>query len=83
MNDAEPGDAQPADARPGAQGLVAELWYAAAPDLDDPLLLDALRIVSADVQWQGGALVVPHGGPVDAPGGGAVNTPAGGAVGRW
>lgn len=45
--------------------LVAELWYAEAPDLDDPALLSALREVSAEAEAQHGSFTVPH--PVPAP----------------
>ena len=40
--------------------LMAELWYADVPDLQDPALLSALRDVSADTEVQDGSLTVPH-----------------------
>ncbi len=40
--------------------LVAELWFAVPPDLDDPTLLDALRVIAPDAERQSGSLVVPH-----------------------
>ena len=43
-------------------GLVAELWYAEAPDLADPLLLEGLRAVSPGTEAQDGSLVVPYDG---------------------
>ena len=46
----------------GREGLVAELWYATAPDLADPLLLEGLRAVSPDAEAQDGSLVVPYDG---------------------
>ena len=39
------------------EGLVAELWYASAPDLGDPLLLEGLRAVSPGTEAQDGSLV--------------------------
>ena len=44
------------------EGLVAELWYAEAPDLTDHLLLEGLRAVSPGTQAQDGSLVVPYDG---------------------
>ena len=44
------------------EGLVAELWYATAPDLEDPLLLEGLRAVSPGTQAQEASLVVPYDG---------------------
>jgi hypothetical protein len=44
------------------EGLVAELWYAEAPDLADPLLLEGLRAVSPGTEAQDGSLVVPYDG---------------------
>jgi hypothetical protein len=42
--------------------LVVELWYAAdAPDLADPELIQALRILSPDTEPQMESVVVPHG----------------------
>ncbi len=49
--------------------LVAELWYAEAPDLNAPALLDALRQLSGDAEQQDGSLVVPH------PGSGSADQP--------
>ena len=46
----------------GRESLVAELWYATAPDLADPLLLAGLRAVSPDAEAQDGSLVVPYDG---------------------
>ena len=40
--------------------LVVELWYAEAPDLGDPRLLDALRSLSPAAQLQMDSVVVPH-----------------------
>jgi len=40
--------------------LVVELWYAEAPDLRDPRLLDALRSLSPAAQLQMDSVVVPH-----------------------
>jgi hypothetical protein len=45
--------------------LVAELWYAEAPDLDAPAVLEALRAVSPAAEAQDGSLTVPH--PLDEP----------------
>ncbi len=42
--------------------LVAELWYASAPDLSDPRLLEGLRAVSPGTEAQQGSLVVPYDG---------------------
>ena len=42
--------------------LVAELWFATAPDLGDPLLLAGLRAVSPQTQAQDGSLTVPYDG---------------------
>ncbi len=52
----------PTPDRPGPErpALVAELWYEAAPNLEDPGLLAALREVSADTEAQGSAVTVPH-----------------------
>ncbi len=55
----------------GAQGdtglaLVAELWYTEAPDLTDPDLLEALRVVRPDARAHEGSLSVPH--PLGDPG---------------
>ncbi|SEQ05226.1 DUF4261 domain-containing protein [Microlunatus flavus] len=47
--------------------LVAELWYASAPDLGDPLLLEGLRAVSPGSEAQEGSLVVPYDGGEVAP----------------
>jgi hypothetical protein len=42
--------------------LVVELWYAeAAPDLEDPRLLEVLRRLAPDAEPQMGSVVVPHG----------------------
>jgi Domain of unknown function (DUF4261) len=57
------------------EGLVAELWYAAAPDLGDHLLLEGLRAVSPGTQAQDGSLVVPYDGAEVPP---RTDTPAGG-----
>jgi len=49
------------------ESLVAELWYATAPDLTDPVLLEGLRAVSPGTEAQDGSLVVPYdGGEVPA-----------------
>jgi hypothetical protein len=45
--------------------LVVELWYAEAPDLADPQLLDELRVIAPAAERQEGSLVVPHGTAVD------------------
>lgn len=47
---------------PGAPSLslIAELWYADVPDLDDPAVLAALRGVSPATEAQDGSLTVPH-----------------------
>jgi hypothetical protein len=45
--------------------LVVELWYAEAPDLADPELLDALRVIAPAAERQEGSLAVPHGAAVD------------------
>ena len=44
------------------ESLVAELWYAVAPDLADPLLLEGLRAVAPQTQAQDGSLTVPYHG---------------------
>jgi hypothetical protein len=44
------------------ESLVAELWYAAAPDLSDRLLLEGLRAVAPGVEVRDGSLVVPYDG---------------------
>jgi Domain of unknown function (DUF4261) len=54
------------------ESLVAELWYAEAPDLTDRLLLEGLRAVSPGTEVQDGSLVVPYDGaelpaPLDPP----------------
>ncbi len=41
--------------------LLAEIWYAAPPQLDDPDLIDALREIAPDTERQSDSLVVPHG----------------------
>jgi len=41
--------------------LVVELWYAEAPDLGDPRLLQALRSRWPATELQLGSIVVPHG----------------------
>jgi hypothetical protein len=57
------------------EALVAELWYATAPDLTDPVLLEGLRAVSPGTEAQDGSLVVPYdGGEVPA----RTDPPAGG-----
>ncbi|WP_375423976.1 DUF4261 domain-containing protein [uncultured Friedmanniella sp.] len=43
-----------------ALSLVAELWYEAPPELDDPALLAALREVSPEAEAQNGSFTVPH-----------------------
>jgi hypothetical protein len=43
-----------------AATLVAELWYTEAPDLTDPALLEALRLVRPGAEAQDGSLSVPH-----------------------
>lgn len=48
------------DTTPELPLMVAELWYEAAPDLDGPELLAALREVSADTQSQDASVTVPH-----------------------
>lgn len=44
------------------ESLVAELWYATAPDLTDPVLLEGLRAVSPGAEAGDGSLVVPYDG---------------------
>ena len=44
------------------ESLVAELWYAAAPDLTDRLLLEGLRAVAPATEAQDGSLLVPYDG---------------------
>ena len=46
-----------------ATPLVVELWYAAAPDLGDPWLLQALRSQWPATELQMESIVVPHGDP--------------------
>lgn len=46
--------------RPTTLALIAELWYADTPDLDDPALLEALRAVRPGTAAQDGSLTVPH-----------------------
>jgi hypothetical protein len=46
---------------PAKVPLVVELWYAEAPDLDEPWLLDSLRSVSPAAQLQMDSVVMPHG----------------------
>ena len=43
--------------------LVVELWYAEAPDLGDPRLLQALRSQWPATELQLESIVVPHGDP--------------------
>ena len=43
--------------------LVVELWYAEAPDLGDPWLLQALRSQWPATELQMESIVVPHGDP--------------------
>lgn len=43
--------------------LVVELWYAEAPDLGDPRLLQALRSQWPTTELQLESIVVPHGDP--------------------
>ncbi len=50
-----------------ARTLVAELWYAVAPDLHHPEVLAALRQVSPDAEAADGSLTVPHAGDADGP----------------
>lgn len=52
--------------------LIAELWYAEVPDLEEPALLAALRRVSAVAELQDGSLTVPHPELTLASGDGAV-----------
>ncbi len=40
--------------------LVAELWYEEVPDLADPRLLTALRVVSAETEAQEQSITIPH-----------------------
>jgi hypothetical protein len=40
--------------------LLAELWYADVPDLQDPALLAALRAVSVAAELKDGSITVPH-----------------------
>lgn len=44
------------------ESLVAELWYDAAPDLSDHLLLEGLRAVAPGVEARDGSVVVPYDG---------------------
>lgn len=44
------------------EGLVAELWYEAVPDLSDPVLLEGLRAVSPGIEAKDGSLFVPYDG---------------------
>lgn len=46
--------------RPPTLALIAELWYVDAPDLGDPVLLDALRALQPQTEAQDGSLTVPH-----------------------
>ena len=46
-----------------ATPLVVELWYAEAPDLGDPWLLQALRSQWPATELQMESIVVPHGDP--------------------
>jgi hypothetical protein len=41
--------------------LIVELWYAEPPDLDDPVLLQALRSLSPATELQADSVIVPHG----------------------
>ncbi len=43
--------------------LVVELWYAEAPDLGDPRLIQDLRSQWPATQLQLESIVVPHGDP--------------------
>jgi hypothetical protein len=45
---------------PAPSALVAELWFAQAPDLADPQLLEALRSLSPDAEAQQDSLTVPY-----------------------
>ena len=45
---------------PEAARLMAELWYADVPDLQDPRLLAALRAVSGEAELQDQSITVPH-----------------------
>jgi hypothetical protein len=47
---------------PEREPLVAELWYATAPDLSDRLLLEGLRAVAPGVEAQDGSIVIPYDG---------------------
>lgn len=40
--------------------LMAELWYAEVPDLEDPALLSALKEVSSEAELRDQSLTVPH-----------------------
>lgn len=42
--------------------LMAELWYEQVPDLEDPSLLAALRVLSAEAELQEGSITVPQSG---------------------
>ena len=53
--------------------LVAELWFEAAPNLNDPALLDALRSVSPGTEAQADSLTVPY---REAGGNGQAGAPA-------
>jgi hypothetical protein len=44
---------------------VVELWYAEAPDITDPRLLDELRVIAPAAERQADSLVVPHGAALD------------------
>ena len=44
------------------ESLVAELWYASAPNLSDRILLEGLRAVSPGTEAQDGSLVIPYDG---------------------
>ena len=43
--------------------MVVELWYAEAPDLSDPQLLQGLRSQWPTTELQLESIVVPHGDP--------------------
>lgn len=42
--------------------LMAELWYEQVPDLDDPSLLTALRVLADEAELQEGSITIPHSG---------------------
>lgn len=46
----------------GRTGIVAELWYEAAPDLSDPRLVETLTQVAPGTELNDGAVTIPHSG---------------------